>query len=133
MVITKVVEIADKYTNELGLLSHVEAVRLFELARGEWYAACGLYNDQSTVGWWLSSVVVKVNVRYVLACCLGEKVTVSTRPDSMGTKSFTLKHQLIKSNGRIAIDGFATSVIMDLTNRTTIPVPECLAAHLRGR
>ena len=130
MVITKVVEIADKHTDQLGFLSHVEAVRLFESARSQWYAACGLYNDQSNVGRRLSSVVVKVSVCYELACCVGEEVTVSTRPDSMGTKSFTLKHQLVKSNGRIAIDGCATSVIMDLTNRVAIAVPTCLAAHL---
>mgnify|MGYP002865121679 CR=1 FL=1 len=47
-----------------------------------------------------------------------------------GTKSFTLRHQFIKSNGQIAIDGSATSVIMDTTKRLIIPVPVCLAKHL---
>ena len=56
-------------------------------------------------------------------------------PGLDGTKSFTLAHEIIKPDGRIAIDGRCTSVIMDLAGRTIVPVPECLSAHLpkRGR
>ena len=70
---------------------------------------------------------------YRAECFLGEKVKVMTRPGSMGTKSFTLEHEIIKPDGQVAIDGIATSVIMDTTQRAIIPVPACMAEHLPGR
>ena len=51
----------------------------------------------------------------------------------MGTRSFTLEHAIIRPDGRIAIDGQCTSVIMDLAERSIIPVPECLAVHFPKR
>lgn len=133
MEITAIVKIAHEHTDELGHLSHVEAVRLFEAARSEWYRVCGLYNNGSEGLWQVSSVVVNVKYSYRSKCFLGEAVKVVTRSGAMGTKSFTLRHQLIKSNGQIAIEGSATSVIMDTTKRLIIPVPACLAEHLPSR
>ena len=130
---TTIIEIADEHTDELDHLNHVEAVRLFESAREDWYAACGLYIDKPPDEWPLSAVVVNVNYNYRLECFLGEKVKVTTRPVSMGTKSFTLEHEIIKPDGQVAIDGNATSVIMDTTVRGIIPVPGCMAKHLPNR
>ena len=42
----------------------------------------------------------------------------------MGTRSFTLDHAIIKPDGRTAIDGQCTSVIMDLDERSIISVPD---------
>ena len=67
MEITAIVTIANEHTDELGHLSHVEAVRLFEAARSEWYRACDLYNNESEGLWPVSSVVVNAN-RYVTSC-----------------------------------------------------------------
>ena len=130
---TTVVEIADTHTDDLDHLNHVEAVRLFEDAREDWYAACGLYIGNPEGEFPLSAVVVNVNYNYRLECFLGEKVKVMTRPGSMGTKSFTLEHEIIKPDGQVAIDGNATSVIMDTAERAIIPVPECMAVHLPRR
>ena len=130
---TTLVEIAEEHTDELNHLNHVEAVRLFELAREDWYEACGLYIGNPEGVFPLSAVVVNINYNYRLECFLGEKIKVMTRPVSMGTKSFTLDHTIIKPNGEIAIDGNATSVIMDAVERTIIPVPECMARHLPAR
>ena len=55
-----------------------------------------------------------------------------TRPGSMGTKSFTLEHEIIKPDGEVAIEGHATSVIMDTTQRAIIPVPACMAETFAG-
>ena len=130
---TTEIEIADEHTDELDHLNHVEAVRLLELAREDWYAACGLYIDKPEGEWPLSAVVVNVNYNYRLECFLGEKIKVMTRPGSMGTKSFTLEHEIIKPDGEVAIEGHATSVIMDTTQRAIIPVPACMGEHLPER
>lgn len=130
---TTVIEIAHELTDELNHLNHVEAVRLLESAREDWYTACGLYIDKPEDEWPLSAVVVNVNYNYRMECFLGESVKVMTRPGSMGTKSFTLEHEIIKPDGQVAIDGNATSVIMDTTERVIIPVPACMAKHLPRR
>ena len=118
--------------DELGHLNHVEAVRYLEHARAQWYRACGLFGggegEQS-----LGTVVVNIDYNYRAECFVGEKLRVTTRPISMGTRSFVLAHEIIKPDGRVAIDGQCTSVIMDLAERSIIAVPECLAVHLPKR
>ena len=117
--------------DELGHLNHVEAVRYLERARSRWYRECGLFNGQSEHS--LGTVVVNIDYNYRVECFVGERLKVTTRPVSMGTRSFILEHAVIKPDGRTAIDGRCTSVIMDLTERSIIPVPQCLAVHLPRR
>ena len=117
--------------DELGHLNHVEAVRYLEHARAQWYRTCGLFDGDGEPS--LGTVVVNIDYNYRAECFVGEKLRVTTRPVSMGTRSFVLAHEIIKPNGRVAIDGQCTSVIMDLAERSIIAVPECLAVHLPKR
>ena len=124
------ITVTEAHCDELGHLNHVEAVRYLERARGRWYRECGLYADSEDS---LGTVVVNIDYNYRVECFVGERLKVTTRPVSMGTRSFILEHAIIKPDGRTAIDGRCTSVIMDLAERTIIPVPECLAVHLPRR
>ena len=119
--------------DELGHLNHVEAVRYLERARTRWYRTCGLYGGDGEGGQSLGTVVVNIDYNYRAECFVGEKLRVTTHPVSMGTRSFVLAHEIIKPDGRVAIDGQCTSVIMDLVGRSIIAVPECLAMHLAKR
>lgn len=128
------IEVTKDHTDELGHLNHVEAVRYLELARDDWYAQCGLWggrvwSDDETLG----TIVVNINYNYRLECFLDEKLIVTTAPVSMGSKSYTLTQEIIKPDGSVAIDGEATSVVMDMTLREIIPVPDSLAKHLPKR
>ena len=127
-----VITVTQAHCDELGHLNHVEAVRYLERARAQWYRECGLYDGSSGVQS-LGTVVVNIDYNYRVECFVGEKLRVTTRPVSMGTRSFTLAHEIVKPDGRTAIDGQCTSVIMDLSERSIIPVPECLAVHLPKR
>ncbi len=71
---------------------------------------------------------------YRLECFLDEALEIITRPLQRGNKSFTLAQEIIKPDGRIAIDGSVTSLIMDMERHQTLPLPECLARYfpLRG-
>ena len=126
-----IITVTQAHCDELGHLNHVEAVRYLERARGEWYRQCGLYDGAG--GQSLGTVVVNIDYNYRVECFLGERLRITTRPSSMGTRSFTLEHAIIKPDGRTAIDGKCTSVIMDLAERSIIPVPQCLAVHLPKR
>ena len=126
-----IITVTQAHCDELGHLNHVEAVRYLERARGGWYRQCGLYDG--TGGQSLGTVVVNIDYNYRVECFVGERLKVTTRPVSMGTRSFTLEHAIIKPDGRTAIDGQCTSVIMDLAERSIIFVPECLAVHFPKR
>ena len=125
------ITVTQAHCDELGHLNHVETVRYLERARSQWYRACGLFDTES--GQSLGTVVVNIDYNYRVECFVGERLKVTTCPIAMGTRSFTLEHAIIKPDGRTAIDGRCTSVIMDLGERSIIPVPECLAAHLPKR
>ena len=128
-----IITVTQTHCDELGHLNHVEAVRYLERARAQWYRSCGLNDGDEDGEHSRGTVVVNIDYNYRAECFLGERLRVTTRPISMGTRSFTLAHEIIKPDGRIAIDGQCTSVIMDLAERAIIPVPECLAVHLPKR
>lgn len=127
---TTIIEVTEAHCDELGHLNHVEAVRYLEDAREDWYAACGLYVGDPPGAFRMAAVVVNLNYNYRLECFLGERLRVISRPMHMGTKSFTLAHEIIKPDGEVAIDGLNTSVIMDTAVHEIVPVPECMAQHL---
>ncbi len=126
-----IIAVTEAHIDSLGHLNHVQAVRYLEKARNEWLAACGLYKISSETRY--VSVVVNINYNYKQECFLGEQLRVMSRPQSMGSKSYTLAHEIIKPNGEVAIDGRATSVIMELNQREIVPVPPCMAVHLPRR
>lgn len=128
-----IIEVTEDDCDDLGHLNHVTAVRYLETAREDWYRACGLYEGLPEGVYTKSGVVVNINYNYADECFLGEKVSCLTRPVSMGTKSFTLYHEIVKPNGNVAIHGENTSVIMDIEARAIVPVPECMARHLPKR
>jgi YbgC/YbaW family acyl-CoA thioester hydrolase len=121
--IETVIEVLEADCDGLKHLNHVHAVEYLERARDDWYAACGLPAE-------LGAVVVNIDYNYRCECFLGEQLRVMTRVQGMGRKSFVLAHEIVKPDETVAIDGKATSVIMDRASRFIIPVPECLANHL---
>ncbi len=121
-----IIEVLESDCDRLGHLNHVQAVRMLERARGHWYAANGLRD----AGRNYVPVVVNINYNYRRECFLGERLRVMTRGQRLGRKSFTLGHEIIKPDGTIALQGAATSVIMDLDSRVIVTVPECVASHV---
>lgn len=124
-----IIEVLQSHCDGLGHLNHVQAVEYLERARDDWYRACGLRDGEERYG----TVVVNINLNYRRECFLGERLRVMTRAHAMGRKSFTLTHEIIKPDEAVAIDGEATSVVMDLESRSIILVPPCLATHLPPR
>jgi YbgC/YbaW family acyl-CoA thioester hydrolase len=121
------IEVTEAHTDSLGHLNHVAVVRFLEKARYEWYETCGLFSGEHGQ---LGTVVVNINYDYRRECFLGERLRVLSRGISMGTKSMVVGHEIIKPDGGVAVEGRATSVVMDLRARRIIPVPGCVAEHL---
>lgn len=92
------------------------------------FRSCGLYSGSPRR---YNSVVVNINYDYRRECFIDEELSVVTRPERMGAKSIVLSHQIIKPDGGIAVSGKATSVVMDMQERTIILVPDCVATHFQ--
>jgi YbgC/YbaW family acyl-CoA thioester hydrolase len=121
-----IIEVLESDCDRLGHLNHVKTVRMLERARGHWYTANGLRD----AGRNYVPVVVNINYNYRRECFLGERLRVVTRGQRLGRKSFTLGHEIIKPDGATALQGEATSVIMDLDSRVIVTVPECVASQV---
>jgi len=114
-----------EHTDGLGHLNHVAAVRFLEKARGEWYRQGGLH-DNGPIRY--GTVVVNINFDYRRECFLDETLRIVTRVERLGTKSIVLWHEIIKEDKTVAVNGRATSVVMDMNQRITVPVPACIVA-----
>lgn len=128
------VKVTTAQVDDLGHLNHVFALQILEYSRDDWYAGAGLWDGRR----WsadenLATLVLSVNVNYREECFLDEDLKIITRPLERGSKSFTLAQQIVKPDGAIAIEGTVTSLVMDMEQRRTLPVPECLARYLPAR
>jgi len=120
--------------DDLGHLNHVFALQILEYARDDWYAEAGLWEGRPWSGAEnLATLVLNINFNYRQECFLDEALQIITRPVELGSKSFTLSQQVIKPDGGVAIDGTATSLVMDMEQHQSVQVPECLARYLPAR
>ena len=128
------IRVAPAQVDDLGHLNHVFALQLLEYARDDWYAEVGLWEGRPWSGAEnLATLVLNINFNYRQECFLDEALQIVTRPVERGSKSFTLAQQVIKSDGGVAIDGTATSLVMDMEQHRSVQVPECLARYLPAR
>ena len=126
--------VGQTHVDDLGHLNHAFALQILEYARDDWYAEAGLWQGRRWSGAEnLGTLVLNINFNYRLECFLDEALKIKTAPVERGRKSFTLVQEIIKVDGRIAIDGSVTSLIMDMQAHQTLPVPESLARYLPER
>lgn len=128
MEFVSIVKVKPSQVDELGHLNHVATVDILQYARDDWYQAAGLWNGRAWSGdEILATLVLNINLNYRLECFLDEALQVKTAPLSRGNKSFVLRHEIVKADGGIAIDGTVTSLIMDMHQHLTLPLPDSLA------
>lgn len=128
------VKVTPAQVDDLGHLNHVFALQILENARDDWYAEAGLWEGRPWSGAEnLATLVLNINFNYRQECFLDEALKIVTRPVEHGSKSFTLAQQIVKPDGGVAIEGAATSLVMDMEQHRSVPVPECLARYLPAR
>ena len=134
MQIVSTTRVQQKHVDELGHLNHVAAVDILQYARDDWYREAGLWEGRP----WsadenLGTLVLNININYRAECFLDEELKVVTRPLHRGNKSYALAQEIIKPDGTVAIDGVVTSLIMDMAQHQTLPVPDCMARCFPAR
>jgi YbgC/YbaW family acyl-CoA thioester hydrolase len=115
--------------SEIDALGHVNNARFleyFERGRMDWYNRCdSTLNNPS--GQHLGTVVVKIDINYRRECFCGAQLSVLTRPHTRGRRSYVLHQEICNDNGQCVSDAKVTSVVMDMSTRKVIPLPESLA------
>ena len=123
------IEVSARHLHELGHVNNARYFEFFELGRTTWYddggftAAChdaGITNGDT--------VVANINCDFLRECRRGERLTVSTWPKRLGTKSFAVFQGLLKENEDISAEAVVTSVVMDLASREAVVLPRTIAA-----
>lgn len=128
------VKVTTAQVDDLGHLNHVFALQLLEYARDDWYAEAGLWEGRRWSGVEnLATLVLNIKFNYRAECFLDEALRIITRPLERGSKSFTLGQQIVKTDDRIAVEGTVTSLVMDMEQHRSLPVPGCLARYLPVR
>ena len=77
----------------------------------------------------LGTVVVNIDINYRRECFSGDRLSVVTRPQSRGRRSYVLCQEIFDQTGDCVCDARVTSVVMDMTTRRTAPLPESLASR----
>lgn len=128
------VTVSSRHVDELGHLNHVAAVEILQYARDDWYRQAGLWDGRAwSANENLGTLVLNLDVNYRLECFVDEAIRVVTRPRARGRKSYTLAQEILKSDGRVAVDAEVTSLVMDMAAREPLAVPASLARYLRPR
>lgn len=123
------IEVLAKHIDSLGHANNAVYVKYFERARIAFYAQLGLALESPHPPR-LGTVVVNLNVNFREECVSGDQLTLVTRGQRRGNRSFVLEQRLSRKQGKLVADCIATSVIMNLDSRALEPIPDALAAAL---
>lgn len=108
-----------------GHVNNAKYLEYLEWGREEWYEAGHLqYDVLKQLG--VQTVTVNININYRKECRQGDRLTVSTSPESIGRSSFVLTQTIVNEAGELCADALVTSVALDVETRRSRPVPEQL-------
>lgn len=111
-----------------GHVNNAKYLEYLEWGREEWYEAIDMHYDRfKQMG--LQTVTVNININYRKECRQGERLTIITRPYSIGNTSYVLKQEIYNQYGELCADALVTSVTMDIQSRKSRHVPEQLRSY----
>lgn len=105
-------------TDGLGHISNEAYISFMQVGRLEFLAEV-----TRQTGVEQASVVANLNIDYFRECFYGDEIDVSSWCSRVGTKSFTICHQ-IYANGVLVAKGCATNVGFDPETRRSQPLPK---------
>lgn len=107
----------------LGHVNNATYLTYFEQARVGYFNELALWDGQPSE---LGLIVAKITVEYKLPLSMHDGVVdVWTRIARLGTKSFTMTHQIIRASDQaVAATGEIVVVVFDYVNNATAPLPD---------
>lgn len=106
-----------------GHVNNAKYLEYLEWGREEWYEAGKLHYD-AFLQLGVQTVTVNININYRQECRQGDRLTITTAPQSVGRSSYILQQQIINQRGELCADALVTSVAIDTSTRKSRPVPD---------
>lgn len=109
-------------------MNYKRYIDLFEEERANWFIEIGLsFADMANKGF--AVVILKLDIEYKKEARLGERLSVETTAQKMGTKSFSLKQVMYNDKHEHITESICTFVMFDLKKRKSMSVVETIARH----
>lgn len=126
MEVTSEIIVTEQDIDVFQHMNYKRYIDYFEKSRADWFIELGLsYAKMAELGF--AVVILKLETMYKKESRLGDRLTVTTSPHEMGTKSFTLKQVIYNDQQEPITETFCTFVMFDLTLRTSRLVVEEIA------
>lgn len=121
------IEVRSSDLDVLGHVNNAKYLEYLEWGREDWYEKAGFPIDRfMEMG--IATVMVNVNLNYRKEARQKEELIIKTRPVKRGRTSFVLSQEIWKASGEVSADALVTSVIMDMKERRSVPLPPEFAA-----
>jgi len=114
---------------EIDSLGHVNNARFLdylERGRTDWYNRCDPTLNKPAEQH-LGTVIVNININYRRECFGDTRLSVVTEAHTRGRTSYVLHQEIYDHEDQRVCDAKVTSVIMDMSTRKTVPMPDSLA------
>lgn len=131
MEVTFQLEVSEEDIDLLGHVNNAVYVTYLEKGREAWYKeAAGMsFIDMNKLG--IGTVVLRLDITFKNEARLGERLTIVTKPEKIGTKSFVFKQEIYNENDELITDAVVTNVMFDSVKRVSVPVIEEIAKHFK--
>ncbi|WP_158591732.1 acyl-CoA thioesterase [Oceanobacillus halophilus] len=115
--------------DDIDDLEHVNNsvyLNYLEKARGQWFRRAGISFENMHVQN-LATVVLKINITFIKEAKLGDLLKIKTTPFRLGNSSFEVKQEIYNQVEEKITEAIVTSVMLNKTERKSIPVIEKIA------
>lgn len=117
--------------SETGASGHVNNTNYFvymEEARSKFFEAAGFDFGKSKE---LNFIIARTECDFIAQAYVGQTLTVTTLITKIGTKSYTLAHEIKEAmTGLLIAEGSAVVVCFDFLEQKTVLIPEGLRTKL---
>lgn len=120
--------VKEEHIVAIGHVNNVTLVSFLETARRDWYIHAGIpYEEMRKRN--LGCVIRKMDLSFFKEVRLGDTLSIVSRPQKLGNKSFDLIQQVYNQLQELIIEVKVTSVMFDTIERKSIPVVEEIARN----
>ncbi len=126
MISTISLRVQEHELDELGHVNNARFLEYLERGRMDWYNRCDPTLNQPAEHY-LGTVIVNIDINYRRECFCDARLSVVTKAHTRGRTSYVLLQEIFDHEGRCVCDAKVTSVIMDMSTRKTVCMPDSLA------
>ena len=128
MISTISLRVQEHELDDLGHVNNARFLDYLERGRMDWYNRCEPTLNQPAEHY-LGTVIVNIDINYRRECFCDARLSLVTKAYTRRRTSYVLLQEIFDHEGRCVCDAKVTSVIMDMSTRKTVCMPDSLAGQ----